>query len=104
MAPILRHSKELWGTRVRTFSFALPWQDFGSSSEAVSLSPGPGNWKQATGPTSPMKLSLSRIGWAMPTFTAMRDQLGVDLPLALVSPALLKQHLGLAVLHLSAVL
>eukprot|EP00959_Pyramimonas_sp_CCMP1952_P345561 7236655-Pyramimonas_sp.AAC.1 len=47
-----------------------------------------------------MKLSLHRIGWSMPSFTVTKDQFGVTVPLTLVSPALLKRHLRLAVVHL----
>eukprot|EP00959_Pyramimonas_sp_CCMP1952_P268306 5610130-Pyramimonas_sp.AAC.1 len=85
---------------MRTFTFTLSWPELRSFWESVFLGPGHDNWKQVLGPLSAMKLSLRRIGWSMPSFTVMRDLFGIDLPLTLVSPALLKRHIRQAVLYL----
>eukprot|EP00959_Pyramimonas_sp_CCMP1952_P416095 8717723-Pyramimonas_sp.AAC.1 len=43
------------------------------------------------------KLSLTRIGWHVPSFTTVVDHKGAEHPLTLIPPALLMRHLRLAI-------
>eukprot|EP00959_Pyramimonas_sp_CCMP1952_P125031 2613517-Pyramimonas_sp.AAC.1 len=46
-----------------------------------------------------MRLSLERLGWHMPSFTMLVDDMGVEVSLTLVWPALLKRLLRRAAMR-----
>eukprot|EP00959_Pyramimonas_sp_CCMP1952_P391512 8204707-Pyramimonas_sp.AAC.1 len=46
-----------------------------------------------------MRLSVERLGWHMPSFTTLEDDMGVEVQVTLVSPALLKRLLRCAVMR-----
>ncbi|CAK0844078.1 unnamed protein product [Prorocentrum cordatum] len=59
----------------------------------------PAAWRQVRGPIGAMFLSLKRIGWSMPSYAQMTNDLGVTFSLATSSPRLIKNLLREAVIR-----
>ncbi len=105
---ILQYSRMTWmatllgATAPRSGELTLAqlasiWREVDSGGRVPQ--PGPRAWSQVRGPISAMRLTLSRVGWAMSGPFTLVDNFGEEVLLTKVPPALLAQLLRRAVLH-----
>ena len=97
VALILRCAKEVWALRLRSYLFILSWAEIREAWDCAFRGPGPNSWKKVAGLIGARKLSLARIGWGMPSFTAVVDRSGAEYLLTRIYPACLKRHLRRAI-------
>eukprot|EP00959_Pyramimonas_sp_CCMP1952_P388407 8138993-Pyramimonas_sp.AAC.1 len=90
VAPLLHYHRELWLLRTRMTDYTLSWAQIRFGWESVWNNP-PRTWRSVKGPLGAMYLSISRLGWTMSSPYTLTDDRGVEIPLLLISPALLKR-------------
>ena len=105
VAPIMRFSKEVWGSQVRLTDRALSFGVLGRAWKTVLCDTPAPTWRQVRGPLQAMRLSLVRIGWHMPAWHTLVNDFGDQIQLTTCSPALVADFLfeGVIRMHQRAV-